>query len=350
MDRKAKAKIPWRLHTHRSGLQYVRFRHAGHDYDRSCKTHDPITALGAAQEIYDSVVSGRAPRIKGATSLGPLTDAWLREVRGRRITDDTAAIYGGYARQWADFFETLEQVTTERARQYAYMRADKVLRKTIRKELSALRMFLKWCHFSDRLPVVPLIPLPDPEIRGVRVNPERKRTGRLLTVEEVPRLLAVLPEKGKRGGRPQDFFTLLYELPLRPVTIGRLELGRHWSKGGRTVWVEETIDKIRYERHVPLTKKARQALARASLGLPEGAIIFGHHDWRKTLSKAARKAKIKGSVTDYDLRHSRATHLAESGANMPGLSFILGHLQITTTNRYVKPSEAAARAALKGEV
>lgn len=42
-----------------------------------------------------------------------------------------------------------------------------------------------------------------------------------------------------------------------------------------------------------------------------------------------------------DLRHARATQWAETG-NLVGVSYLPGHKQVTTTNKYARPNRAAA--------
>ncbi|MBE7481598.1 MAG: tyrosine-type recombinase/integrase [Polyangiaceae bacterium] len=78
------------------------------------------------------------------------------------------------------------------------------------------------------------------------------------------------------------------------------------------------------------------------------SIIFGRHHCRDRLTAAARAVlspEKAATFTPYDLRHSRATEWAESG-NLVGVAFLLGHKHISTTNRYTRPNEAAARRVL----
>ena len=53
---------------------------------------------------------------------------------------------------------------------------------------------------------------------------------------------------------------------------------------------------------------------------------------------SSRKAK---TFTAYGLRHARATQWAETG-NLVGVAYLLGHKQVTTTNKYARPNRAAA--------
>jgi integrase len=109
--------------------------------------------------------------------------------------------------------------------------------------------------------------------------------------------------------------------------------------------ITDRIDKARFGRELPLTTLARQALESVC---PEAGLIFSRHEYRDALRKAAHRAltpeKAK-TFTAYDLRHARATQWAETG-NLVGVAYLLGHKQVTTTNRYARPDRAAAERVL----
>src|ERR1051325_9472141 len=90
------------------------------------------------------------------------------------------------------------------------------------------------------------------------------------------------------------------------------------------------------------------ALAALEAVCPERGIIFGEHDYRDQLKTAARpplqREKARTFAT-YDLRHARATQWAESG-NLVGVAYLLGHKQVTTTNKYARPNRNAAEKVL----
>lgn len=99
-----------------------------------------------------------------------------------------------------------------------------------------------------------------------------------------------------------------------------------------------------------LSARARGALVDLyGTGQPATALIFGRHDYRPALAKAAKAAGLP-SLAPYDFRHNRATHLMDAGAAMTGVAYLLGHRQLTTTNRYAKSNERSARAMLDSGV
>jgi hypothetical protein len=105
--------------------------------------------------------------------------------------------------------------------------------------------------------------------------------------------------------------------------------------------IESGGDKNRWERELPLTDKARAALDSVC---PKKGSIFGVHDYRDALRKAAKGVLPKEKaerITPEDLRHSRLTEWAETG-NLPGAAYLAGHTRISTIDKHAKPGRRAA--------
>ncbi len=142
----------------------------------------------------------------------------------------------------------------------------------------------------------------------------------------------------------QARFVVAYETALRPSTLSDLRVPEHYSRGSATLTLTDELDKARFGRDLPLSPEARRALDAVC---PESGPIFGKHDYRDALGKAAATilppAKAE-KFCAYDLRHARLTQLAEHNVN--GAAYLAGHRRVSTTALYVKPNRRAAERVL----
>ena len=80
---------------------------------------------------------------------------------------------------------------------------------------------------------------------------------------------------------------------------------------------------------------------------PDGGELRRHHvheaNINRALKKAAQRARIGKHVTSHTLRHSFATHLLESGADIRTVQEQLGHQDVKTTEIYTHVLKRGAR-------
>jgi len=208
---------------------------------------------------------------------------------------------------------------------------------TLAHQLSAARMLLRHLLAEGRIARDPSALIPAPLLR--------KSLPRVLTVDQVDRLLAAAGEGGGwRGERDRALLEVLYACGARvseAVSLRTdalepsLRVLRLTGKGGKT-------------RLVPCGEVARDALTawieggRASLPnahrRPEvfltrnGRPLDRVNAWRR-VTAAALRAGLP-DVTPHTLRHSFATHLIEGGADLRSVQEMLGHASIRTTEIY----------------
>jgi integrase len=347
----------WTLHVDaRTSIWFVRFRHAGKRWHRSTGTTDRREAQRVAAKIYEEVTSGRIMRLGGKSPpLDELLGGWLEAFEATHAAP-TAEEYVRYARRhFLPTFRSLANITEASAADYMRERLRNVKAETVKKELSALRSFLEWCVERGILPEAPTIPRVPRRATGTP-NETRAQMRVDLTAEQVEAIIANLPERGRapRGRRGddgypiRDVFALLWETGLRIRTIQSLRVPEHFRHGASTLAISADIDKARFARELPVSRRALAILNRHAR---KDGLIFGPYDFRGALYRASLDLGLREDmarkVGPHDVRHAVLTHLASSSANVAGIAYLAGHKHLATTARYVHAAKSAGEDALR---
>lgn len=314
-------------------------------------------AAREAAKIYADAVA-REPaqkrRIKTAgLDLEIVIGAWLKSL-GATLAARTCKTWGIYAKtHWFEHFSSLHDFTNQGAAEYMRARLLQVKSATVRKELSALRHFVRWCEDSGFLPVAPLIPNVPRKALGVAFGKRRRSAPISISREEVLAIIAKLPKWSNTRKLPKQFpirarFLIGYETGLRPTTLDALEWGIHYRKGSSTILLTDALDKNRWGRELPISEEARAALDEVATDLdgnPAEGLIFGVHEYRPHIRAAAEEVLPKERAERFSGAHFRSamiTHRLEQTGNLPGVQYLAGHRLTSTTARYVRPSLRAA--------
>ena len=218
-------------------------------------------------------------------------------------------------------------------------------RSTLARRASSLR---RWFSLLERRGVV--------AADGARLltSPKQGRhLPRVLRVDEVERLLSAPDPRTTAGCRDLLLLELLYGSGARVGEVCALDLSdldlpqqllRLHGKGGRDRIVpfgEPAADAARQYLAVARSQLAGSTVTNALLLNTRGGRL-GTRDARTVVERAARRAGI-GHVTPHTLRHSFATHLLESGAEIRVVQELLGHASLATTQRYTHLSRGRLR-------
>lgn len=217
---------------------------------------------------------------------------------------------------------------------------------TMSRNLASIRSFF---HFLVREELIVL----DPSIH-VETPKIEKRLPRVLTPEEVERLLQAPDKSSIAGLRDYAMLELLYATGIRVSELVSLQCGDvHLSSG-----FLRCMGKGGKERIIPIGEFALQALhTYMEVGRPsfmrqvsEQALFLNHHGTQmsrqgfwKILKKYANEAHIFKEITPHTLRHSFATHLLERGADLRAVQEMLGHADISTTQIYTHVTKGRLR-------
>ncbi len=207
--------------------------------------------------------------------------------------------------------------------------------KTLARHLASLRGFFTHVHEKGLMAENPALILTNPKI--AQTIPD------VLTQEETVRLLEAPNIGTKLGLRDRAILEVLYGAGLRVSELTNLrpldydpqtDMLRIWGKGGK-------------ERLVPLNTTAVGILTsylqtRVRLFTPCQDIVFLNRSGKgltrqgvwKLIKRYGRQANITKTISPHTLRHCFATHLLEGGADLRTVQILLGHADISATERY----------------
>ena len=187
----------------------------------------------------------------------------------------------------------------------------------------------------------------NPALRAMRAPRAGRRLPRPLAIEEVTALNdAVADDRGRTPwliARDTALLLLLYGAGLRIGEALAVNRGDLPAGDGSTLRV---MGKGRKERLVPLLPVIRDALDAylAACPYPPAAdrpLFIGERGKRlqqAVVQKRVRELRhtlgLPESATPHSLRHSFATHLLGSGADLRSIQELLGHASLSTTQRY----------------
>ncbi len=283
--------------------------------------------------------------------------AWLVEEFTVSLTDAAPATVQAYAHDVAvfvDFAERLHldapgQVTRRHVRRWVAQLATRDLAaSTIARRVAAVRRYYGWLQrrgFVDADPTV-----------GLRAPSGGSRLPRVLRHDELDVLLdappaAVDDDPPHRRIRDDAVLELLYGSGLRVAEVCGLDVddldlaaGTVRVLGKRSKW-----------RQVPLTPGAVDALGAwleqgrdvlVGAETPPDAVFLnlrgrrlGPRDCRRLLDRRALEP-----THPHALRHTFATHLLDGGADLRAVQELLGHSDLSTTQRYTHVSASRLQA------
>jgi integrase len=116
------------------------------------------------------------------------------------------------------------------------------------------------------------------------------------------------------------------------------------------ITIRHSITKSKKTRKIPINPTLRKVLLEQKLKIGFSNYVFltpegnpcsynNPNALKRAFGAACRRANIKG-FRFHDLRHTAATRMVESGANIVAVSRILGHADLKTTMRCSHPEDS----------
>lgn len=276
------------------------------------------------------------PRVRQMLEMQQFTvdeiwESYLRKVK----LEHRGQVLEEYLRILGHFrtFLGADRPTAEKAREYL-QRFTERSRNTQARYTDIINGVLLWCG--------------EGKVKRVKTP---KRKPRYISESEYDTFFArISNKKSHKGTIPRD--VLMYQLMdatgMRCAEIASLKVNDLFLDGR---YLKEPYliahGKGDKDRPIPLTLEMAQTLRSFIKGKRPDETVFGLKT-RTVINKFATwKQKAGVSITAHDLRHHFATDLSDLGVNIRVTQELLGHEDVTTTERYIAVPPKAARVAIE---
>jgi integrase/recombinase XerC len=209
---------------------------------------------------------------------------------------------------------------------------------SIGRKLAALKSFFRYLLATHQIDKDPLLLINSPK--------QEKPLPKFLSVDDVFQLLGNIKLKSALDIRDRAILEVFYSTGIRVSELVRL----NWSDVDFELGIVRVLGKGSKERIVPIGTMALDALRDYSVevskkwNLPckgENPVFLNNRGGRITTRSVARLVEkhlkevgIAVKVSPHGLRHTFATHLLNSGADLRVIQEMLGHASLSTTQRY----------------
>ncbi len=272
---------------------------------------------------------------------------YMRAERG--ASDHTLRAYESDLRQLTEFLVTrsrsgkieVDWVDLDDLQSWLHEQAEQKGNKasSLARKISSVRSFFRFLLRKEFIEENPAEMLVSPKVSRPLTN--------FMMVDDVFQLLESHTPDSALGIRDMAMWEVAYGSGLRVSELVGLDkedidLNEGWVK---------VLGKGSKERVVPLGSKAKQSLVRylarrmELVSEPTDALFLNYRGGRLTARSVRRllkqhliRAGLDPDVTPHGLRHSFATHLLDSGADLRSIQEMLGHASLSTTQRYTHVS------------
>jgi integrase/recombinase XerC len=279
--------------------------------------------------------------------LGAQIEQYLAELKRANASAHTLRNYASDLGQFLDYFTIKDKVTVEEIDTLAirewlgHLHSERLTAVSMRRKLAAVRSFFKYLLREGVVATN--------FARLVRTPKAPKSLPVVMTAEQTNILVeGVAADKFERPYPARDLaiFELLYGCGLRISELVGLDL-EDFDFTERWIRVR---GKGRKERQVPFGTKAAAAVDRYLAGRESTSgshrpLFLNHRGGRLTDRGArgivkfyARMITGDSSLHPHSLRHAYATHLLSDGADLRAIQELLGHSQLSTTQKYTQVS------------
>ncbi|MCX7965854.1 MAG: tyrosine-type recombinase/integrase [Syntrophorhabdaceae bacterium] len=271
--------------------------------------------------------------------LKAITEEFIRYLQVEKgVMANTKRAYKSDIKGFIEFIEKsgYSEIDHHAIRSYIVNIYKQIKKSSLSRKISAIKVFFKFLKKKGYLVENTALIIKNPKTE--------KHLPKFYTIDEMFHFLDYLPSEKWNHLRNKAIFELMYSTGIRSqealdINIEDIHIQGMWvrvkGKGGK-------------ERILPFGEKAKKALESYiewlkanKLYSPERPLFVNFRGDRlsyRSLLRIMKKHQLKAglfkNLTLHGIRHSFATHMLDSGADLRSIQELLGHSRLSTTQKY----------------
>jgi integrase/recombinase XerC len=255
---------------------------------------------------------------------------------------NTKKAYRGDIEDFIDFVEksTFDVVDHQTIRAYIVSIYKELKKSSLSRKVSSIKVFFKFMKRKGYIEENTALVIKSPRIE--------KHLPKFYTIDEIFHFLDFLPRDGWLNIRNRAIFELMYSAGMRSqealdVDMNDIHLEGMWvkvkGKGGKERIVpfgEKAKQAI--EEYLPYRKQKGKLSGKSPLFVSASGTRLSYHGLLKIMKKHQLKTHLFKDLALHGIRHSFATHMLDSGADLRSIQELLGHSKLSTTQKYTHVS------------
>lgn len=213
-----------------------------------------------------------------------------------------------------------------------------IKKSSLARKVSSIKVFFRFMKKKRYIEENTALVIKNPKIE--------KHLPKFYTIDEMFHFLDYLPKEGWLNIRNRAIFELMYSTGMRAQEVLNLNTEDMHIDG---MWVKAK-GKGGKERILPFGNKAKAAIedylnivkqTHIGRNMSRGPLFINNHGGRlsyrgllRIMKKHQINARLFKDLALHGIRHSFATHMLDSGADLRSIQELLGHSKLSTTQKY----------------
>ncbi|MCO4781350.1 MAG: site-specific tyrosine recombinase XerD [Candidatus Cloacimonetes bacterium] len=270
-------------------------------------------------------------------------DEFMQFIRMEKgLSANTQEAYSNDIVQWLNFLDSVDLEEKDAIFEYLHFLKEAGLSVTsVSRKITSLRMLYAFLVSNKYIKESPVDAIELPKLP--------KYLPHCLSIDEVTNLIDAT-DYNKASIRDRALLEVLYGCGLRVSELTGLNVSdiefregflKCFGKGSKERWIplgkmalEALSNYVRSERNLLLKVNSEKALFLNRRGKRISRIAI----W-KMVQKVAQVSGLEKEISPHTFRHSFATHMLDSGADLRVVQELLGHASLTTTQIYTHVSK-----------